>query len=162
VLFFIELGSRRVHLAGCTAHPTSAWVTQQARNLVWSIQGGTVPARYLIHDQDTTFCAAFDRVFTTEDIEIVHTPYRTPNANAIAERWIRSVRQECLNHLLILSERHAGRVLREYTAFYNERRPHQGLGQSCPVPTANDPGQGLLQRREVLGGLIHDYERSAA
>jgi hypothetical protein len=162
VLFFIELGSRRVHLAGCSAHPTSAWVTQQARNLVWSIQDGSSAARYLIHDRDTIFCAAFNRVFTAEDIEIIRTPYRMPNANAIAERWIRSVRQECLDHLLILSERHAWRVLRAYIAFYNGRRPHQGLGQECPVPITRGAGLGRIQRREVLNGLIHDYERQAA
>jgi putative transposase len=162
VLFFIELGSRRVHLAGCTAHPTSAWVTQQARNLAWSLQDGTVSARFLIHDRDTAFCAAFDRVFKAEDVEIVRTPYRAPNANAIAERWIRSVRTECLDYLLLLGERHAGRVLRAYVAFYNERRPHQGLGQECPVPTPHREGTGRIQRRKVLGGLIHDYERRAA
>jgi transposase InsO family protein len=162
VLFFIELGSRRVHLAGCTAHPTSAWVTQQARNVVWSIQDGTVPARYLIHDRDATFCAAFDRVFATEDVEIVRTPYRAPNANAIAERWIRTVREECLDQLLLLGERHACRVLKDYVAFYNERRPHQGLGQESPVPTPRKVGQGRILRRDILGGLIHDYERRAA
>jgi putative transposase len=121
-----------------------------------------VPARFLIHDRDATFCAAFDRVFVTEDVEIVRTPFRAPNANAIAERWIRTVRQECLDHVLLLGERHAWRVLREYEAFYNERRPHQGLGQRCPVPTTSSPGQGQLHRRDVLGGLIHDYERRAA
>jgi putative transposase len=162
VLFFIELGSRRVHLAGCTTHPTTAWVTQQARNLVWAVQEGSVCARYLIHDRDATFCAAFDRVFATEDVEIVRTPYRAPNANAIAERWIRSVRQECLDHLLLLGERHAWRVLRAYIAFYNERRPHQGLGQECPVPTTSRAGTGRIQRQEVLGGLIHEYDRLAA
>lgn len=162
VLFFIELGSRRVHLAGCTAHPTAAWVTQQARNLVWSLQDGTVSARFLIHDRDTTSCASFDRVFTAEGVEVVRTPYRAPNANAIAERWIRSARQECLEHFLLLGERQAWRVLREYVAFYNERRPHQGLDQRCPVPTTGRQGQGPLHRREVLDGLIHDYERRAA
>jgi transposase InsO family protein len=85
-----------------------------------------------------------------------------PNANAIAERWIRSVRQECLDHVLLLGERHAWRVVRAYTAFYNARRPHQGLGQECPIPTTRSPGQGPLQRRDVLGGLIHDYERLVA
>lgn len=162
VLFFIELGSRRVHLAGCTAHPTAAWVTQQARNLVWSVQDGTVPVRFLLHDRDTKFSAAFDRVFTAEDVEIVRTPYRAPNANAIAERWIRSARVECLDHLLLLGERHARRVLREYVAYYNERRPHQGLGQRCPVPATPRTGSGPIRRRDVLAGLIHDYERSAA
>ena len=96
ILFFIELGSRRVHLAGCTTNPTSAWVTQQARQFSWKIQDGTIPVRFLIHDRDTKFAAAFDTVFTSEDVMIIRTPGRAPNANAFAERWVRSVREECL------------------------------------------------------------------
>jgi len=162
VLFFIELGSRRVHLAGCTAYPTAAWVTQQARHLSWQVQDGTLPVHYLIHDRDRKFPASFDTVFAAEDVEIVLTPYRAPNANAVAERWIRSVREECLDHLLILNERHLGRVLSAYIAHFNHRRPHQGLGQRCPVPLARGPATGAVQRRDVLGGLIHEYERRAA
>ena len=97
VLFFIELGSRRVHVAGCTEHPTSAWVTQQARQLVWTL-GVTVPRqRWLIHDRDAKFTVAFDAVFTAENIDILLTPPQAPNANAVAERWVRSVRQECMH-----------------------------------------------------------------
>jgi transposase InsO family protein len=102
VLFFIAVGTRRVHLAGCTRQPTAAWVTQQARNLAWHIQNGEVPCRFLIHDRDGKFPASFDRVFEQERVEILLTPYRAPRANAVAERWVRSVRQECLDHLLIL------------------------------------------------------------
>ena len=162
VLFFIELGSRRVHLAGCTRHPTSAWVAQQARNLSWHLQEGTVPARFLIHDRDTKFGACFDQVFVSEGVEIVRTPYRAPNANAIAERWIRTVRNECLDHLLLLHERHLGRVLQDYLTYYNERRPHQGLEGRCPVPLAPGPSVGPIKQRDILGVLIHDYERIAA
>ncbi len=162
VLFFIELGSRRVHLAGCTAHPTGAWVSQQARHRSWPIQDGILPVRYLIHDRDQKFPASVDRIFATAGVEIVRTPYRAPNANAVAERWVRSVREECLDHLLILNEQHLERVLNSYIAHFNHHRPHQGLGQCCPVRAARDLATGAVQRRAVLGGLIHEYERRAA
>jgi hypothetical protein len=162
VLFFIELGTRRVHLAGCTPHPTAAWVTQQARNLTWQIQDGAVPCRFLIHDRDAKFPAAFDRVFEHEGAEIVLTPYRVPRANAVAERWVRSVRQECLDHLLILGERQLHRTLTTYIQFYNQRRPHQGLGQQSPIPRAAAATGGPVVRHEALGGLLHDYSREAA
>jgi len=162
VLFFIELGTRRVYVAGCTTNPTAAWVTQQARHLTWQIQDGTLPVRYLIHDRDSKFAPAFDAVFTSEWVEIVRTPYRAPNANAVAERWVRSVRQECLDHLLVLSEGHLRRVLTTYADHYNHARPHQGLDQRTPVAPAVLPGPGAVQRRDHLGGLLHDYHREAA
>lgn len=162
VLFFIELGMRRVHLAGCTAHPTAAWVTQQARNLCWTLQDQNRPFRFIIHDRDCKFGSAFDAVFRAEGLESVRTPYRAPRANAVAERWVRSVREECLDHLLILSEGHLWRVLDAYLAYYNERRPHQGLDQQCPAGFPLPEHHGRVVRRDVLGGLIHDYERQAA
>ncbi len=163
VLFFIELGSRRVHLAGCTSSPTSAWVTQQARHLSWKIQDGTLPVRFLIHDRDTKFPPAFDTVFRSENVTIIRTPVRAPNANAFAERWVRSVRQECLDKIVVLGERHLHRVLTSYVDYYNHARPHQGLEQQCPVSlmpsTARD---GPVERRDILGGVLHDYSRRAA
>jgi putative transposase len=162
VLFFIHLGIGRVFLAGCTEHPTSAWVTQQARHMAWQIQDGSIPVRFLRHDRDAKYCAAFDRVFAAEGVEVIHTPYRALNANAVAERWIRSVRRECLDRLIILNERHLRRVLDAYVRFYNERRPRQGLDQRCPIPLVAGPHQGDIQRRDILGGIIHDYERQAA
>jgi putative transposase len=162
VLFFLEVGTRRVHVAGCTAHPTAAWVTQQARHLSWQIQEGSLPVRVLIHDRDATFAASFDTVFAAEGVEIVRTPYRAPRANAYAERWIRSVREECLDHLLILGEAHLRRVLATYVAHYNQARPHQGLGQQTPVPQDRPAQRGPVRRREVLGGLLHEYYREAA
>jgi len=162
VLFFVHLGTRRVYLAGCTQHPTATWVAQQARQMVWHLQDGALPIRFILHDRDTKYCAAFDRVFAGEGVEVVHTPYRAPNANAVAERWIRSAREECLDRLLILNEQHLHRVLTEYVAYFNRRRPHQGLDQRCPIPLVGTPPEGDIQRRDILGGIIHDYERQAA
>ena len=162
VLFLIELGSRRVHLAGCTANPTSGWVTQQARHLSWQLQDGTMSAHFLIHDRDTKFTAAFDTVFTSEDVTIIRTPVRAPNANAFAERWIRSVRAECLDRILIVGERHLHRVLRTYLEYYNHARPHQGIDQRCPIPLKSVPHGGPIERRDILGGVLHDYYRRAA
>jgi len=162
VLFFIELGTRRVHVAGCTEHPTSVWVTQQARQLCWTLEDRKPTICYLLHDHDTKFPASFDQVFAAQQIEVIRTPIRAPNANAFAERWVRSVRQECLNHLLIVNERHLKAVLQEYSSYYNQRRPHQGLGQHFPETEHNIPAQGAIRRRDLLGGVVHDYYRDAA
>ena len=162
VLFFLEVGTRRVHLAGCTLHPTAAWVTQQARNLCWTVQDAGAPPRYLIHDRDAKFPPTFDAAFAAEGVEVVRTPYRAPTANAFAERWVRSAKAECLDHLLIAGESHLQRVLAEYVADYNEARPHQGLDQRCPTPTTVASPHGPVRRRDVVGGLIHEYYREAA
>jgi transposase InsO family protein len=162
VLFFIEVGSRRVHLAGCTTTPTSGWVTQQARQFSWKIQDGTVPLRFVIHDRDTKFTTSFDTVYTSEDVTIIRTPVRAPNANAFAERWVRSVRQECLDRLLIVSERHLHRVLTTYVDYYNHARPHQGIDQQCPIRLVGAARDGPIKRRDILGGVLHDYYRCAA
>jgi putative transposase len=113
VLFFIEIGTRRIHVAACTQHPSTAWVAQQARQLVWNLQEEGRVKRFLLHDHDAKISSSFNTVFASEGIEVVLTPYRAPNANAFAERWVRSVRQECLEHLLIFNERHLDYVLRE-------------------------------------------------
>ena len=162
VLFFIELGTRRVHLAGCTTAPDAAWVTQQARQLSWTLQDGQVATRYLIHDRDGRFVPGFDAVFRSEGVEVVHTPYRAPTANAIAERWVGSVRRECLDHLLIVNEAHLRHVLTAYVAYYNRARPHQGLEQRTPLPSTEPAGRGPIRRREHLGGLLREYYREAA
>ncbi|HSH77975.1 MAG TPA: integrase core domain-containing protein [Herpetosiphonaceae bacterium] len=162
VLFFLELGTRRVHIAGCTGEPTAGWVAQQARQLTWTIQDERLPLRFLMHDRDAKFPGAFDTVIAAEGIEIIRTPCRAPKANAFAERWVRSVREECLDHLLIFGEAHLRRVLGEYVAYYNHARPHQGIDQQCPVRRLWPSGSGPIQRRDVLGGIIHDYYRAAA
>jgi putative transposase len=162
VLFFIELESRRVHLAGCTTNPTGAWVTQQARNL--SFTGLFDRMRFLIHDRDSKFSASFEEVFRSEGINVIHTPIRAPQANAYAERFVRTIRAECLDWLLILGRRHLERVLRTYVAHYNRERPHRGLALLPPDPTNADPrpSPGEIKRRDRLGGLIHEYHRAAA
>jgi transposase InsO family protein len=162
VLFFIELGSRRLHLAGCTTNPTGAWVTQQARNL--SFTGLFERMHFLIHDRDGKFSAAFDEVFRSEGLNVIHTPIRAPRANAYAERFVRTVRAECLDWLLILGRRHLEHVLRAYTAHYNRERPHRGLALLPPdaANAASPRTTGEIKRRDRLGGLIHEYYRAAA
>jgi putative transposase len=130
VLFFIELESRRVHLAGCTPNPSGAWVVQQARNL--SFTNLLERTRFLIHDRDSKFTAAFDELFRSEGITVVHTPVQAPQANAYAERFVRTVRNECLDWLLIVGRRHLEHVLRIYIQHYNRERPHRGLALNQP------------------------------
>jgi transposase InsO family protein len=160
VLFFIELHSRRVRLAGCTANPNGSWVAQQARNLSFSAALGDV--RFLIHDRDSKFSAAFDEVFRTEGVEIIRTPVKAPNANAHAERFIRTVRSDCLDWLLIFGRRQLKHVLREYVDHYNRERPHRALELRAPdaspkVVPLRPPSQIAVRRRDRLGGLIHEY-----
>jgi putative transposase len=166
VLFFIELESRRVHLAGCTANPTGAWVTQQARQLTWTLHERPASVRFLIRDRDSKFTRDFDAVFTNEDIKIVKTPVRAPKANAIAERFVRTARAECLDWLLIVNRRHLEHVLRVFFDHYNSHRPHRSLNLGPPNPTAPKlrvlhPLTTAAERRDRLGGLIHEYSRAA-
>jgi hypothetical protein len=162
MLFFIELGTRRVHLAGVTAHPNQHWVTQQARQLIWKLETEATGLHVLIHDNDRKFTTAFDAIFETEGFHVIHTPYQAPNANAYAERWVRSVREECLDLILIINAGHLRRVLQEYTDdYYNIRRPHQGLAQKIPIPALARPKSGPVRRRPILGGLINDYYRGS-
>lgn len=157
VFFFIELGSRRVHLAGITANPDSAWVTQQARQFVWNLEENDATPHFLIHDRDSKFTNAFDNVFKSADLHVIHTPLRAPDANAYAERWVRTVREECLDHLLIMNQTHLKRVLDSYIIYYETSRPHQGLDQQTPVPRKPVPYSGQVRKHEVLGGIINDY-----
>jgi len=161
VLFFIELGSRRVHFAGCTPNPSGAWVVQQARNL--SFTNVFERTRFLIHDRDSKFTAAFDEVFRSEGITVIHTPVQAPQANAYAERFVRTVRNECLDWLLIIGRRHLEHVLRIYIQHYNRERPHRGLALQPPEPEqVTQPPGGDVRRRDRLGGLVHEYYRAAA
>ena len=162
-LFVIELASRRVHLAGVTAHPTGWWVAQQARNLVAVLDDQATACKFLIRDRDTKFTRAFDDVWRSTGVQIIRTPVQAPNANAVAERWVGSVRRECLDQLLIIGPRQLARVLGVYVEHYNRHRPHRSLGHIAPVPSV--PGEprggsilGGLRRRDLLEGLIHQYE----
>jgi putative transposase len=164
VLFFLELGSRRVHLAGCTRNPDGRWTTQQARQLAWSLSERATPARFLIHDRDSKFSRAFDDVFQSEGVEIIRTPFRAPQANAYAERWVGTVRRDCLDWLLISSRKQLERVLRAYVDHYNTHRPHRSLGLRPPTPGLRLVGSSppdRVHRRDRLGGLIHEYARAA-
>ena len=116
---------------------------------------------FLIHDNDKKFTTSFEAVFSSERIEVIHTPYHTPRANSYAERWVRSVREECLDQILIMNEKHLHRVLKEYGNYYNHDRPHQGIGQGFPMPVIGTKRStiGTIVRRNVLGGVIHDYHR---
>jgi putative transposase len=159
----LGIGSRRVHLAGCTYHPTGAWVVQQARNLAWKLHDGELRPLHLLRDRDSKFTATFDEVFRSEGVEVIQLPYRAPRANAFAERWVGTVRRECLDHLLIFGRRHLETVLAEFVEHYHEARPHQGLGQRRPrQPSAWIVlPHGDVERRDRLGGLLHDYRRVA-
>ena len=160
MLFFIELATRRVHVVGATAHPDSAWVTQQARNL--AIDDRLENVRFLLRDRDSKFSAPFDEVFRADGVRVIRTPIRAPRANAFAERFVRTVRSECLDQL-VYGRRHLEAVLRTYVAHYIEERPHRGLALATPlgrvVPVR--PSISTVERRSVLGGLIHEYRWAA-
>jgi putative transposase len=154
-----SLGSRRV-LAGCTANPTGAWVTQQARQFTWRFRQQPAPFRFLIRDRDSKFTRDFDAVFASEGIRVIKTPVRAPNANAIAERFVGTVRRECLDWLLIVNRRHLEHVLRVYVDHDNAHRPHRSLKLVPPAPLRHDRTLASirhLKRNDLLDGLIHEY-----
>ncbi len=159
--FLVELGSRRVVHVGVTRHPTNAWVTQQLRE---ATPYGAQP-RFLVRDNDAKFGPRFAQLAEASGIAVVRTPVRVPRANAVAERFLRSVRRECLDHLLLLGEAHLRRALGEYVAYFNAARPHQGLRQRVPMP--GEPSgwarhdAGAIVAIPVLGGLHHTYQRAA-
>ena len=165
VLFFIELSTRRVHLTGATCNPDSAWVTEQARNLLLDLDDQEASARILIRDRDSKYTRSFDEVFKTDGARVILTPIRAPKANAVAERFVGTVRRECLDWVMVHGRRHLDRVLRVYAGHYNAERPHRGIELRAPEravqPEAVD-GVPEIRKRDVLGGLIHEYEAVAA
>jgi putative transposase len=162
--FVIEHATRRVHILGVTAHPTGAWLTQLARNLLMDLDDAGHRFRFLIRDRDAKFNTAFDAVFTAADIRIIKTPVRAPRANAIAERFVGSVRRELLDRILVTNQRHAAAVLTEYAEHYNSHRPHRTLGQAAPLRPLPQPTTSAttgVRRRDRLGGLLHEYQQVA-
>jgi transposase InsO family protein len=166
VLFMMEVATRRVHVLGATTSPRGLWVAQQARNLMAELGERASRFRFLIRDRDAKYTGIFDAVFRAEGIEVLLTPPQAPRANAFAERWVRPVRRECLDRILIYNTRHLLAVLGEYLVHYNGHRPHQGRGQrppdrdALPAPVA-DLGVVRVRRRKVLHGLINEYEQAA-
>ena len=161
VLVVIEHGRRRVHVTGITAHPTGAWVTQQARNLLMDLGDRADQFRFLIRDRDAKFTAAFDAVFAGADIRIIRTPVRAPRANA--ERWIGTLRRECLDRVLITGPRPLPAVLCEYVDHFNTHRPHRSLHQHPPAGRTPVRSGATVRplRRDRLGGLVHEYVQVA-
>ena len=163
VLFVMEIESRAVHLLGVSAHPAGAWTAQQARNLLMDLGERAGQFKFLIRDRDSKFTTAFDGVFSGNGTRVIKTPVRSPRANSFAERFVGTLRRECLDHVLILGERHLRKILAEYTRHYNGHRPHQGLQQKPPL---RQPGHPVdisvrIERRQILGGLISEYRRAA-
>jgi hypothetical protein len=165
VLVFIEHGSRRVHLAGVTGHPTGAWVVQQARNLVMDLDERLGTLRFLIHDRDPLFTIAFAEVLKTEGLRIVTTLPRTPRMNAVCERVIGTLRRELLDRVLILNERHLDLMLREYVKHYNGHRPHQSRYQRPPdiekQPVRDIADLRSVRRKPAVAGVINEYHDAA-
>jgi putative transposase len=145
-----------------TANPDGVWMRQQARNLAVEERLGGV--RFLLHDRDGKFSGPFDEIVRGEGVRVIKTPVRAPQANAVAERWVRSVRNECLDHVLVFGRGHLEQILRGYVTHYNAERPHRSLALAAPAGEphqARDSPLAGIRRREVLGGLIHEYYAAA-
>jgi putative transposase len=169
VLAFLSIDSRRIEYLACTTKPETAWMLQQARNLLMELDDRRRQVRFLIHDRDAKFPRAFDALLTSENVKVIRTPVRAPNANAHMERWVGSVRRECLDRLLIVGRRQLEHVLRVYIRHYNRQRPHRSLHLRSPDSHARSPISAAstalpprIARRDLLGGVIHEYELAAA
>jgi putative transposase len=164
VLIYVHLATRRVVLASCTAQPTEAWVTQQARNLSWNLEEEGVELSVLIHDRDKKFTPKADAVFRSDGARVILTPLMAPKANAHAERWIGSCRRECLDWMLVANQRHLEAILREYCVHYNEERPHRSLKLRQPASRADppEPTKANVHRGVRLGGLLSHYSAQLA
>ena len=161
VLAVIEHGTRRIRILGATEHPAQSWVVQQARNLLMDLEDTGIRVKFILHDRDTSFTAAFDAVFQAVGARVIPSAIQAPRMNSIMERWIGSCRRELLDHTLIWNRRHLMTVLREYEDFYNTHRPHRTLKQAAPLRPLPDGVADLEQfrvrRRDRVGGVIHEY-----
>ena len=165
VLFFIHLDSRRITLGGMTPYPDQEWMEQQARNATMQGWGLLRGCRYLLHDRDTKFCQSFRQLIESGSVETIRLPARSPNLNSFAERWVRSVKEECLSKLILCGESSLRRALQEYVVHYHEERNHQGKENRILFPVETEgtrKRKGAVQCRERLGGLLKYYERKAA
>ena len=163
VLFVMEIQTRTVHILGVTAYPTGAWTAQQARNLLMDLGERASRFKFLLRDRDSKFTAVFDEVFAGNGTRIIKTPVRSPRANSFAERFVGTLRRECLDHVLILGKQHLRTVLAEFARHYNGHRPHQALHQNPPL---HQSGRAIdmtarIERRQVIDGLISEYRRAA-
>jgi putative transposase len=163
VFFVMEIETRRAHILGVTANPTRAWTAQQARNLLMDLGERAGRFKFLIRDRDSKFTAVFDEVFSSSGVRIIKTPVRSPRANAFAERYVGTLRRECLDHLLVYGERHLRHVLAKYEQHYNDHRPHQGRALRPPLyePSEMIDITTRIRRRETVNGLINEYSRVA-
>ena len=163
VFFALEVRDRYVHILGTTSHPTGAWTTQQARNLLMDLDDRTAAIRFLVRDRAGQFTTSFDAVFAGAGIDTVKTPPQCPRANCFAERFVMTARTELTDRILIFGDRHLRTVLARYAAHYNRRRPHRALGLLPPSPdhAVPDFAHQRIRRRPILGGLINEYERAA-
>ena len=167
VLFFINIATRRVHVAGMTPNPNSAWMAQQARNMNSFFDELPERPTLLIRDHDSKFTAEFDAILKSEGIETKKVGPRAPNLNPYAERWVQTVRQECLEHFIVFGEAHLRHILGNYETYYNEERAHQGVGNTRlrrfgEKEPPNEIAEGAIHCRERLGGLLKHYYRQAA
>jgi putative transposase len=164
VLFFIHLGTRQIHVAGVTPHPNEAWMVQMARNVTMEAWGFLSPGQYLIHDRDGKYCPAFQQIIDAAGVTRVPLPPRSPNLNAYAERWVRSIKEEALSRLILFGEASLQHALSAFEAHYHTERPHQGKGNVvlCPVRSQGGECHSPIQCRERLGGLLKYYTREAA
>jgi transposase InsO family protein len=161
VLAAIEHGNRHVRVLGATEHPVQAWVVQQARNLLMDLEDAGTRAKFVLHDRDASFTAAFDALFRAAGVKVIRSAVQAPRMNSVMERWIGSCRREFLDRTLIWNQRHLMNVLRDYENFYNTHRPHRTLKQAAPCRPLPDGAADLdhfhVQRRDRTGGVIHEY-----
>jgi hypothetical protein len=168
VFFVLEVGTRRIHILGVTRHPTGEWVTQQARNFMVALGERADGFRFLVRDRDTKFTESFDAVFADAGIRVLRSPPqapKAPKADAYAERWVSTIRRECLDRILIFNQGQLIQVLSEYERHYNTHRPHRALDQLSPEAADVEPlpraGAGAVRRTQALGGPINQYEHAA-